>query len=511
VQAPTQLRRVRVGALALLLAGCVQKHKVEARVLVLAVESEVRNLDLSTSNDQNSTSLAHLFLQTLVDAGEDMRPKGDLALSWDVQGDRVFTFHLAPDALFHDGAPVTCADVEYNFQQIAGLNPRRPSRVKSSYADLESLECSSTHTFVVRLKKPRPSFLGDDVASVRIFPKHLVEKSTYGENPVGSGPFLFERRQGRDLLFRRFEGYRRRKGGVLQAPIFFERIVVRTLEDPVTRFLSLMGGDVDALFNALSPIKVHEALKSPRLQVFREAGTAYQYLGLNFRDPRLRDSRVREALSLAIDRDDIIRHKMLGYAQPATSLLSPKNYFHNPDVKPDPYDPERARKLLKEAGAENLVLELKTSTDRDAVSNALVIRNHLARVGVDLQIRSLEFPTFYAEIQKGNFQIFSLRWTAVIEPALLNRVFHSREVPPGRNRGYYANKEVDAVLDQAAFEVNLAKRRALYFRVQELLAKDRPYISLWYPDNVVVATSALRDFRLPPTASWSALFNARKE
>jgi peptide/nickel transport system substrate-binding protein len=488
------------GAAALLLAGCVQTHKTPLKTLVLVVESEIRNLDLSTSNDQNSSSVALLFLQTLVRPGPDMLPEADLVESWEVKDDRVYTFQLPEGAKFHDGSPVLCEDLEYNFRQVAGQFPNRPSRVKSSFADVVGFECPDVRTFRLTLKSPRPSFLGDDVAAVRIFPKRLVEKPEYKDNPVGSGPFRFKERKGRDLVFER-----------VKPSVFFEKVVVRSIDDPVTRFLSLLGGDVDVVVNALSPTKVQQVLASPHLQVFRGPGSAYQYIGLNFRNPKLKDARVREALSLAIDRDSIIRHKMLGYARPATSLLSPLNYYAHPGLKPDPYDPERARKLLAEAKALPLSLELKTSTDRDAVSNALVLKDQLARVGVELHIRSLEFPTFYADIQKGNFDCFSLRWMAVTEPSLMNRAFHSKETPPGRNRGFYANAELDAVLDRAAAETNRERRRALYWRAQEIVARDRPYLSLWYPDNVVVATSSLRDFRLLPTASWSALFDARKE
>ena len=495
----------------LILAGCIENAKPDARTLVIGIESEVRNMDLRQVADQNTVHVGNLYTQGLVRIGADLQPEGDLAESWEILPDgRTYRFRLRTGARFHDGSPVSAEDVLFNFRTAMGLVPEMPSKVKSSFADVESVTAPDPLTFEIRLQKPRISFLADDVPGVRIYPRHSLG-SDFATHPIGSGPFRFLGRRGRDLVFDRFDAYRGNIPGLApNQPIFFEKVIVRPLEDTITRTLSLLGGDVDAVFNGISLSKLPELAKAPNIQILRGPGSSYQYLGFNMTNPKFRDPRVRRAISLAIDRDEIIHHKLAGFAEPATSLLTNSNSYHNPALKPDSYDPAEAKRLLEAAGVSDLHIELKTSTDRDTVYNALVFKGQLAKIGVTLEVRSNEFPTFFADVQKGAFEMFSLRWTAITEPELMNRVFHSKEIPPGKNRGRFANQAIDELLDRARAETDIPRRKELYFRIQELIADERPYVSLWYPDNVVVAGRSLKNLKLHPTGSWIAAFAARK-
>lgn len=482
-----------------LLTACVQNFKGEPKTLVVGVESEIKSLDFRTAVDANTVHVMRLFTQGLVRINERLMPEPDLALSYRVEGAQTYFFELPRDVVFHNGQKVKCEDVRASFEQA--MSPA--SRLRPNFVDVESVSCPEPFRFVIRLKSPRASFLAGAVPEAKILPAEMIASSAPLEHIVGSGPYRFLRKRGRDLLFERFEGYR-------PSP-FFEHVIVRTSSDPTTRYLSLVGGDIDMLSNALSPARVLEAQRQPRLQVLRGPGSSYQYLGFNLRLPKFRDIRVRRALAIAIDRDGIIRNKLLGLARPATSVLSPNNPFHNSSLKSLPYDPELARRLLKEANAEKLEIELKSSTDRDMLSVLLVIKEAWERIGVRVTLRPYEFGTFFSDVQKGNFEMFSLRWTGVTEPDIMNKVFHSREVPPGRNRVHYVNHEVDRLLDAGMREASFEKRRQLYLRAQELIFSDLPYISLWYPDNIVVAAKELVGFTLHPGGSWMPFMKARKE
>ena len=477
-------------------------------MLVIGIENEIKNLDKRTTNDANTAHVANLYAQGLVRANAQLLPEADLAESFEVRdGGKTYVFRLSPEAKFHDGHPLTSEDLDFNFREAMGAG----SRAASSYADVAALETPDPRTFIIRLKRPRASFLLSDVSDLKIYPKHYAGSPEFKNAPMGSGPFRFKARRGRDLIFERNDAYRRGRLGPPESLTAFRRVVVRALQDPTTRFLSLLGGDVDLLFNALSPKRVEESVGSRYLKVYRSTGTTFQYLGLNLRLPKFQDPRVRRALALAIDRDAIIKYKLKGMARPASSILSAVNFYQNADLKPLPYDPAEAKRLLKAAGAENLEVEVKCSTDRDITSILLVIQEQWERVGIRMRLRPFEFATFFSDVQKGNFEMFSLRWTSVIEPEILNRVFHSREFPPGRNRVYYQNKTVDSLLDRAAGEMNLNTRKALYSRVQALVFQDLPYIPLWYPDNIAVGTSELKGFRLSPAGYWLSFLEAHKE
>jgi len=488
-------------------AGCVQNAKTDMKTLIIGIESEIKNLDVRSSTDANSIHVANLFSQHLVKTNMQLLPEGDLAESFEVKDGRIYTFKLPAGATWHDGRPLTSDDVLASFRQAAGPT----SRAMSSFKDVESFEAPDPLTFIIKLKNPNASFLLGSIADIYIHPKHYIDDPKYPSHPIGSGPYKFVKRSDRDIIFERFDQVKRFNGGKLQAPSFFDKVVVRSIQDPTTRFLSLMGGDIDLLINALSAKRLSEVSQNPFLQVHRAPGTSYQYLGFNQRNEKFRDPRVRRALAMAINRDEIIKHKYLGYAQPAAGMLSPSNFFADPALTQVPYDPAGAKQLLKEAGKENLEFELKSSTDRDIGSMLLVLREYWEKIGVKVTIRPYEFATFFADIQKGNFECYCLKWTAVSDPDLMNKVYHSNETPPGKNRIHYRNLEVDRLLDRAQAEMDLNKRRELYFKVQQKISQEMPYISLWYPDNTAVATKILKNFKLHPTGNWETFMEAHKE
>jgi len=218
----------------------------------------------------------------------------------------------------------------------------------------------------------------------------------------------------------------------------------------------------------------------------------------------LRDVRVRQAIAYAIDRKAIIEYLRRGLGVPAVGLLPALSWAFAADAFSFPYDPARARALLDEAGyldpdgdgpRPRLRLSLKTSSTLEFNRlQATVIQQNLRAVGIDLDVRSYEFATLFADVLKGNFQMYSLQWTAgsLADPDILRRVFHSTQVPPaGFNRGYYSNPRVDALLDQAATSADQARRIELFKEVQRLVALDVPYVSLWNKTNIVMAQRSL--------------------
>jgi peptide/nickel transport system substrate-binding protein len=186
------------------------------------------------------------------------------------------------------------------------------------------------------------------------------------------------------------------------------------------------------------------------------------------------------------------------------------------------YDPHRARRLLDEAGWRDpdgdgpqprLTLSLKISTNEETRLQATAIQHDLRVVGIELDVRSYEFATFYADVVKGNFQLFALQWVggAMIDPDMLRRVFHSREVPPGGfNRGYYRNAQVDRLLELATTSLDEVTRRRYYSSAQKLIATDAPYIPIWSKTNVIVAQKGLDGLHLNAAGDFTALRDVRR-
>jgi peptide/nickel transport system substrate-binding protein len=235
----------------------------------------------------------------------------------------------------------------------------------------------------------------------------------------------------------------------------------------------------------------------------------YQYLGLNMQSPKLQDPRIRQAIAHGINRQELIQFLKKGRAVVADSVLTKQNDFAAHGLLSYQHDPERARQLLQEAGIKNLNLEYKTSNSRDAVQQARILQNQLAEIGINLEIRSFEWGTFFGDVKAGNFELFSLRWVGVSEPDFYYSLFHSSELPEvgGRNRVRYSNPEVDNLLEQGRSTLNPQDRKQFYIKVQEILQQDLPYISLWHNQNVAIIKESIEGFRLHPSGGFQSLVN----
>ena len=200
--------------------------------------------------------------------------------------------------------------------------------------------------------------------------------------------------------------------------------------------------------------------------------------------------------------------------------MSPIAWAFEPGVHQFTYDPARAKRLLDEAGYRDpdgdgplprLRLSLKTSTDEFYRLQATVIQQNLRLAGIDLDVRSYEFATFYADVLGGNVQMYTLQWVGVTDPDMLRRVFHSEQVPPiGFNRIYYSNPEVDRLIDLATTALTDEDRRTYYSEVQKAVAEDAPYISLWYKTNIAVTRPNISGMRLSAQADFLALKDVKK-
>jgi peptide/nickel transport system substrate-binding protein len=290
------------------------------------------------------------------------------------------------------------------------------------------------------------------------------------------------------------------------------------IPDETMRSLELRKGSVDLIVNDVSPDIAHRL--GGELRMAQAPGVDYNYIGFNLRDRALSDRRVRHAIGYAIDRRAIVDYLRRGLATPAVGVLAPMAWAFEPDVHQFTLDPARARTLLDEAGYRDpdgdgpqprLRLTLKTSTDEFFRLQATIIQQDLRKVGIEVDVRSYEFATFYADVLAGNFQMFTLQWVGVTDPDMLRRVFHSEQVPPnGFNRGYYQNPAVDRLIELASGAQTDEERRKYYSAAQKLVAEDAPYISLWYKTHVAVMQPDITGLRLGPQADLLPLKDVRK-
>jgi peptide/nickel transport system substrate-binding protein len=432
----------------------------------------------------------------------------DLAERWEAPDPLTYIFHLRQGVKFHDGRELTSADVKFTFDSIISGSVKTPKR--GAFRLVASTEAPDAHTFVFHLREPYASFLfGLTRPSVGIVPRD--SDAGISQRPVGSGPFRFVSAvRDEEIVLERNPDY---FGG---APAI-ERVRFRIVPDAIVRALELRKGSADVEINSLTPDMSATLAKLPGLEVDEQPGTPLAYISFNFEDPILAHREVRQALAYATDRASLVKYLLHGQARLATGLLPPNHWAFDPDVAQYGYDPARAEQLLDAArfprGPDGIRfhLALKTSTDESVRLTSAAIADQWKRVGVALDLRPLEFATFFSDISRGSFQLYTLRWVgANNDPDIFEYVFGSRKIPPdGANRGRYRNPALDSLLDSARVEMDQEKRKAILWQIQKIVAEDEPYINLWYPDNVCVHRTRLTDIVIPPGGDYEFLDKAR--
>lgn len=496
-----RFRALAVASLVLCVTpGCGAPRDTPLDVITLAVATSPNNLDPRVGTDEVSQKIQQLVYSTLFTLNDRLEVVGGLASGWQSPTPTTYVITLRQGVKFHDGHELTSADVVYTFTSL--LAPDFISPRKGAYRMLERVRPLDRYTVEFTLKEPFGSFPINLV--LPIVPNNAG--ADLGSAPVGTGPYQFVSFAVDDrVVLAPFEGYMDgapRNGGV----------VIKVVPDDTMRGLELRKGAVDLVVNDLAPDIVHQLREDPSLQVVEAAGTDYAYVGINMRDRVLQDIRVRQALAYAVDRDAIVTYLRRGLARPAVGILPPMSWAFTNDVDAYPHDVRRAKALLDEAGYRDpdgdgplprLSLTLKVSSTEFNRLQSSVLQQDFARAGVALDVRTYEFATLYADVLKGNFQLFTLQWVGVSDPDMLRRVFHTKQMPPtGFNRGFFSDARVDAAIDEATASNDDARRRALYAEAQRLISRDVPYLSLWYKTNVAVARRELRGVRLSPMADF---------
>ena len=493
---------------AILLGGCGSPQtSADSSTVNFLLDSAPTNLDPRIGADAYSEHVDGLIFSSLVGRDANMKVIPDLAQSWDMPDPLTYIFHLRRGVKFHDGRPLTSADVKFTLDSILS-GPIKTTK-RQTFKLVTSIETPNDDTLVIHLSEPYASLLWNlSLPGIGIVPRG--SGAEMAQHPIGTGPFRFvSAATDEEIVLERNENY----FGL--APKI-ERLRMRIVPDVTVRALELRKGSADAAINSLTPDMVVTLAQERGLAAVQEPGSSMAYLAFNFEDPILAKREVRQALAYATDRATIIKYLLRGQARRAQSLLPPNHWAFDADVQQYDFDPAHAESLLDAVGyprgadGVRLRLTLKTSTDEFVRLTSEAIADQWKRVGVDLELRPLEFATFYADVSRGSFQIYSLRWVGGNnDPDLFESVFSSKKMPPaGSNRGHYKNAELDSLLDQSRIEMDQVKRKKILARVQEIVATDEPYINLWYVDNVCVHRERLAGISLSPGGDYDFLNSA---
>ena len=475
-----------------------------------ALQGNISGLIPNVLSDGPSFEVASMLYNGLVRYDKDLNLRGELAESWQYSRDCLdLTFKLRRNVRWHDHQPFTAADVVFTYETM--VNPKTPTAYGGDFKAVESVQVVDPYTVHVRYKHPSAKALQS--WSIWILPKHLLESyAREGKlreapqnraNPVGTGPYLFkEWKPGEKVVLVANPEY-------FEGRPYISRVVYRIIPSSATTFLELKAKGVDGA--KLTALQFKRQTEYP---AFRKAYTKYQYaanvyvyLGMNLRDARFADRRVRQAFAHAIDKREIIDGVRLGLAREATGPYKPGTPQYNPNVHQYPYDPAKARALLAQAGwtetnADGILVKHGVPFKFDLLSAqgsdegrkvAEIIQASLKDIGVQAEIRVIEWAALLKEyIKKRNFEGVILAWGITPDPDQYDIWHSSKQGPDELNRIGYANPEVDELLEKGRSTCVEADRKKYYDRLQEVLAEDQPIVFLYFRDGLPVVSSRVR-------------------
>lgn len=481
-------------------ADCATDNEIN-----IVTNGDARNINPILAVDLDGGWRTDLMFDPLVLVDpESLEPIPWLAESWTISEDnRTYTFTLRQDATFHDGEPVTAADVE--FTVMAMLSPGYQGPFQSDWArlagsaevidgsadTLSGLSVTDDHTIEFTLTDPYAGFLTVMARQLKPLPLHLLEgeddlteSSQFSLEPVGSGQYMFESWA---------------KGNAFVAvanpdhwtgEACLKRITQTVIPDMNTLVASLEAGEYDATIvpppSSLARLGEMESLAIYELPPKTPEGIHFNLEQAPFDDPL-----VRRAVASAIDYETFGR-EFMGYEEPLPSaFFSPASWAYDDQYQPPAYDPDAAAALLEEAGypdGEGLTVQLRTNAGNQFREQELTfIQQQLAAVGVESEILAEEWGLFITAVGDGDFQAAAVNAgdnAGIPDPTAIEEVYRTGGAA---NYTGYSNPEVDALLDDASSLVDIEERKPLYSEVQRILAEDLPFLpGFWYPNLFAV-------------------------
>lgn len=499
------------------LAGC--RSRGEALVIVLSDNISTLDPVGSQTVDAASERVRVLMFNSLVRKNERFEYVNDLASEMPkVSEDGLaVTFILRDNVKFHDGRQLTSADAKYTLDTLLSSNSGKAASFfegsgasKQSY--ITGVEAPDARTLIIRLKKPWLQLL-PNLVPIGIIPKDTAAQQA--ARPLGSGPFRFmnfdKNQQVLDL---------EANPHYWDGPPSIQNVRVRVIADANALQAELRSGRVDIvpLPSNLTPDAIISLGQDPQLKVEQFAGGNIYHITFNCESESTRDPRVRQAISYAINRAEIIQSLLRGQAKIAYSILPEESWAYSPGTKYD-YNPEQAKKILDEAGFRDpdgdgpkmrfpkpIAFKISSSsTLANQYSNVIV--DQLKRVGIPVSIETAESNTLRDQLRFGQFQMTTGNWVGGNQdPIFFKDLFASSEIPTAdrasRNRSRYSNKELDGILEEALNTNDTAKATGLYKKAQEIISRDVPLLPLWYPANMVIARKRVGNIKVDGSGDW---------
>ena len=461
-------------------------------ILVNAMIGEPSNLIAMIAGDSASSTIAGNIFNSLIKYDEKLNHAPELAKKWVISPDqKTITFTLKDNLVWADGTPLTSEDVLFTWQLVTDPNTRTP--YASDYLLVKKASAPDKNTFEVTYEETYAPAI-DTWASLHILPKHLlkdedINNTYFSRKPTGSSYYQLNKWvSGQQVSLK---SNTNSSQGLPQ----IEQLISRIIPDTSSQFLELTADNIDLMsINPIQYQRVFPARKDmlEKINLYKELGNGYTYLGFNLKKAPFDDVNVRQAINYAIDKDEVIKGVLLGLGEPIASPYKPGTRWNNPNLQPYPYSPKKALDLLKKAGYEKnedgyfekngkvLAFEILTNQNKQREMTAVLVQRRLKEIGIEVTIRVLEWASFINQyIRTGDFNAVVLGWSLSLDPDQFN-IWHSSQQGPGQfNFIGYENSQVDKLLELGRKELDANKREKIYHQFSEHLLNDSPIVYLY--------------------------------
>ncbi|SMC08443.1 peptide-binding protein [Nitratiruptor tergarcus] len=466
-----------------------------ASTLHLSIGASPSRINPLLATDSASAEIAGWIFNGLFKYDKDGKIVGDLAQEWRFLDKKTLWIALRKGVKWHDGKPFSAQDVLFTYK--LAISPKIFTPYASEFRYVKDVEVIDDLHLIVHYKKPY--FKALQTWMMGILPKHILQNekdlmtSSFNQHPIGTGPYKLQGFEvSKDIVLKANSDY-------FEHPPHIERIVYHFLPDPSTQFLMLKSKKLDV--GALSPLQlerqIDEAFRS-FYAIYEQPSHSYTYLGFNLKNKKFQDKRVREAINLAIDREEMINILFFSHASICTGPFMPGTFAFDPEVKAPKPNRIRAKQLLAEAGynaKHPLEFEIATNSNNSLrMYAAQIIQYQLAKIGVKVTIRAMEWQAFLNTIvTPRKFETILLGWALGLTPDAYS-IWHSGEAKLGGfNLVSYKNKEVDRLIKEAETTINLQKLSQIYKKIFRLIVADIPYIFLYIPNSITVVNKKIQN------------------
>lgn len=474
--------------------------------LVIANQSDAVSLDPAGSNDVPSSNVAENIYETLVKQNMDMELEPGLATDWEAVEDNVWEFTLREGVKFHDGSDFNAEVVKANIERV--LDEEIGSPRQFLYAMISDIEVVDDYTVRFTTEypfAPLPAHLahsGGAMVSLELIEEDYAAMedgeepgSVISENPVGTGFFKFDEWVPGDYIrLVKNDDY-------WDEPAKLDSVTFKVVDEDQTRVAELLTGE-SHIIDPLSPSDVAQIEGEDGVDPARQASVSLSYIGFNAQKEPFDDPKVRQAINMAIDKEQIIEGIYDGAGIPAIGPLAPDVFGYDENVEGLEYNPEKAKELLAEAGYEDgFSTTIWTNDQRERIDAATNIQAQLEEFGIEVEVEILEWGAYLEQTANGEHDMFVLGWSTVTGDADygLYALFHSDNFGDPGNRTFTDDPELDDLLDQARQEPEPEKRQELYTEIQELLAENAPMLYIHHQELLLGVGDNVQGLEQLPT------------